>query len=386
MGSVAVKAAGTFYRAEMAAKLTGTLPEAVLAAGIAGAHRDERTIGGANFMAAGPTKLAIGLPVYNGEHYLARSIESILSQTFGDFVLIISDNASTDRTAEICHEFTRRDKRVHYNRSPVNLGAAPNFNRVWELAQPWRPTYFKWQASDDLLEPTYLERCVGLLDQTPDAVLAHSRATIIDGDGHELIAGDADQYPGVFPPPNGRPRVIAPQMRTLDIIDPPRRTDDPDVAVRMQDILVLTRWCFEQFGVMRNEAIRRSTLHFGFYGSDKVLMVSLGLQGRFLELPDPLFLRRHHSGQSSEKPHEEVAIWMDSSGGRKTRRPPPQLECFKWYLWLIARSGYGPGTQLRCYGEVVRWIGWLATLIYRERHERGFLFRLKTSIRKNIIG
>ena len=72
--------------------------------------------------------VAVGLPIYNNARHVAQSIEAILGQTFGDFVLIISDNASTDGTADICTEFARQDARVHYHRNPVNIGLYANFS------------------------------------------------------------------------------------------------------------------------------------------------------------------------------------------------------------------------------------------------------------------
>ena len=80
-------------------------------------------------------RLSIGLPVYNGERYLAEAFDCFLAQTFQDFEIIVCDNASTDRTAEICRSFAQRDPRIRYYRNEKNLGAIPNFNRVFELSR-----------------------------------------------------------------------------------------------------------------------------------------------------------------------------------------------------------------------------------------------------------
>ena len=79
-------------------------------------------------------RIAIGMPVYNGEKYIESAISSILAQTYTDFDFIISDNASTDRTQEICLTYAARDNRIRYHRNEVNLGAAPNYNRVFQLS------------------------------------------------------------------------------------------------------------------------------------------------------------------------------------------------------------------------------------------------------------
>ena len=78
--------------------------------------------------------MSIGLAVYNGEKYLAEAIESLLAQTFRDFELIISDNASTDGTAEICERYAARDPRIRYSRNTTNIGGANNENLTFSMA------------------------------------------------------------------------------------------------------------------------------------------------------------------------------------------------------------------------------------------------------------
>jgi len=123
-------------------------------------------------------RVCIGMPVFNGQRYVAQAIESILGQTFRDLELIISDNHSTDNTGEICRSFAARDPRVSYFRLPHNVGAVANYERVYRLAGG---QYFKWAAHDDVLRPTFVQRCVELLDKEPSAVLAYPRAEFIDG-------------------------------------------------------------------------------------------------------------------------------------------------------------------------------------------------------------
>ena len=125
-------------------------------------------------------KVSIGLPVYNGQHYLRQAIESIVNQTYRNFEVIICDNASTDDTPAICAEYAAREPRIRYHRQPQNIGATANFNRTFELASG---PYFKWAAHDDVLEPTYLEKCVAVLEQTPDAVLCQSLVKMVTDQG-----------------------------------------------------------------------------------------------------------------------------------------------------------------------------------------------------------
>ena len=122
--------------------------------------------------------VTIGLPVYNGGQFLATALDSLLGQTFTDFELIISDNASTDTTEEICREYARADARVRYRRSSENRGFTWNANRVVELAAG---KFFRWAAHDDACLPTFLERCVETLrSESPSVVLAYPRSKVID--------------------------------------------------------------------------------------------------------------------------------------------------------------------------------------------------------------
>jgi glycosyltransferase involved in cell wall biosynthesis len=101
--------------------------------------------------------VSIGLPVYNGENYLKAALNSLLSQSYGNFELIIGDNASTDETKYICESYAKQDPRIRYFRHKTNIGAAANYNYLFELAQG---DYFKWAAHDDVCSPDYLKSCV----------------------------------------------------------------------------------------------------------------------------------------------------------------------------------------------------------------------------------
>jgi glycosyltransferase involved in cell wall biosynthesis len=107
-------------------------------------------------------KITIGMPVYNGAQYLSAAIESILAQSYGDFDLLISDNASTDGTEEICRTYGKNDQRFRYIRQPQNVGAAANHNLLVSMTDS---LYFKWAAHDDLLAPGFLATCVDVLDR-----------------------------------------------------------------------------------------------------------------------------------------------------------------------------------------------------------------------------
>lgn len=261
-------------------------------------------------------RVTIGLPVYNGERFLEQTIDALLAQTYPDFELVVSDNGSSDRTEEICRSAAARDARVRYHRSPVNRGAAWNFNRVFELAQG---KCFKWSASDDLCEPTFVERCVEALDAVPGAVLAYPRARFIDEHGHVIRDHDDALDLGEHAPHDRLRRLI----RTLGYAN-------------------------ALHGVIRAEALRQTRLHGAYPSSDYVLLAELALLGTFIEVPDRLFLRRLHPEMSrrANPGAAEATVWFrpDAELRYRTEAWPLVAE----HLRAIARAPLPVGERLRC--------------------------------------
>ena len=134
-------------------------------------------------------RLTIALPVYNGEKYVAESLEALLGQSFTDFELIISDNASTDSTGDICRRYEKQDSRIRYFRQPRNIGLAPNVNFIVGQASG---ELYKEASHDDLYARNLLESCIEALDEYPQVVLAHSWTAKVDGSGNVT---EAYEYP-----------------------------------------------------------------------------------------------------------------------------------------------------------------------------------------------
>ncbi|MGH6913380.1 MAG: glycosyltransferase family 2 protein [Geminicoccales bacterium] len=267
-------------------------------------------------------QVSVGIPVYNGENYVAHAIESVLTQTFRDFELIICDNASTDRTEKICRRYAAQDSRVRYVRNERNLGAAPNFNRCFHLSTG---EYFKWQASDDALEPTFLERCVALLDANADAVLCQSHVAIIDENGETLEIYEGD-LPGI-----GSPRI----------------SDRFGAAILPHKVM-------DFFGLMRRPVLAGTLLHADFPGADRVLVAQLALRGRFLRIAEPLFLNRNHPDRYQRAIClAERATWHNSSSTNPV--VVPSLTVYRWYIREMRRQVDEPAERLRCYGHLLRW-------------------------------
>src|SRR5262245_43834597 len=135
-------------------------------------------------MSLAPPLVSVCLPVYNGERHVEHAIASILDQSYRDLELIISDNASTDRTGDICRAAAARDGRVKYVSADVNCGLAGNFNRAFAFA---KGRYLMWLGHDDVIAPAFVARCVEALDSESDTVLCFTNVNHIDDDGR-LIA------------------------------------------------------------------------------------------------------------------------------------------------------------------------------------------------------
>src|SRR4051812_49422897 len=114
--------------------------------------------------------VTVAIPTFNRAALLREAIASVLSQTFGDFEVIVSDNASVDQTADMVASFA--DKRLRYHRNTTNLGLVGNLNRCLSLA---RGTYITVIHDDDRMLPTNLERKVAALQRNPRLGFVHSR-------------------------------------------------------------------------------------------------------------------------------------------------------------------------------------------------------------------
>ena len=132
--------------------------------------------------------VSIGMTVFNCERFLAKTIEALLSQEYKNFELFISDNASEDRSQEICRQYQAQDQRIHFSANETNMGARYNAHKV--LYQAARGKYYMWATDNDLWHPTFIAKCVEVLENDPQVVLAYPRALRIDA---------ADQPLGVCP-------------------------------------------------------------------------------------------------------------------------------------------------------------------------------------------
>jgi glycosyltransferase involved in cell wall biosynthesis len=275
-------------------------------------------------------RVSVGLAVYNGENYIRDSIDSILNQTFTDFELIICDNASTDRTDEICREYAARDERVRYYRNERNIGGIMNQNRVLELS---RGEFFKLAAHDDICAPEFLDQCVAALDANPDAVLAYPRTQIINEHG-ELF--DSDE----------------PYVKYTNAWLKLALSDRP--ATRFREIACLPHSCHHIFGVMRMSAIGSISAWGAYAGSDRSLLARMSLLGRYVEVPECLFFLRRHSEQSINICKQSIYLYnVWYSTANKGKLVLPGWSMFFEYFHAMRTAPLSLAQRIDCYGQLL---------------------------------
>lgn len=201
--------------------------------------------------------VSIGMPVYNGDTYIRQTLDALLSQTFTDFELIISDNASTDRTQDICLDYAAQDKRIRYHRNEIDKGSIWNFNQTFILS---RGEYFVWISCHDVLESTYISRCVEVLEEESTVVLCYTLADCIDVDENFLNL-----------------IVRGPDTRGLDR------------ASRCHVVLWGMQYAYPIHGIIRAEALKKTQLFSKIVGSDNILLFELSLIGEIAQIPEVLF-------------------------------------------------------------------------------------------------
>lgn len=277
-------------------------------------------------MSAAP-RLTVGLPVYNGEKYLAEALEALLGQSYGDFEMIISDNASTDTTEEICRDYVARDKRIRYLRQNVNIGAGPNHNIVFDEA---RGELFKWASDDDLYGRHLLRRCIEILDEYPEVVLSHTATAIIDESG-----------------------------AITRKVGYPLTTDSPDVAERFRSLLFDVGGD-DDYGVIRSDILRRTALYDSYYHADRTIVAEIALYGRFHHAQESMYFRRDHPDRA-KRAHRTIRTWCANLDPRRAdgfRHPVPRLvlEYVFGYLAALQRAPLTATERMRCWQHLARWL------------------------------
>lgn len=272
--------------------------------------------------------ISVGMPVFNGERFLAAAIASILNQTETDLELIICDNASTDATRSIATAAARSDPRIRYVRNDANIGAGPNYDKCFSLATG---EFFKWHAHDDLVAPDFIEKAIAALRADPAAVLWSSNVQIIDESGNSL-------------------GLVVDDIAGSDSDRPSRR-----FAAMLTD-----HRCTSFFGVFRRSALEGTQLHGSFIDSDRVLLAEIALRGKILCFREPLFFNREHASRYTASiakqafaSRREASRWLDS---RNSSRKMHLWIRFIAYVAIVWKWVPDIRERLACYGELRRWL------------------------------
>lgn len=262
--------------------------------------------------------ISVGMPVYNAERFLGEAIESILSQTYSDFELIISDNASTDGTADICAGFAQRDSRIRIFRQSINLGVARNYNYVFTQSSG---TYFRWASANDLCAPVLLQICKDVLDRHSEVVLCFGETDFI-GDKAQVYRHDD---------------------ASLALTD----ARPSDRFIHLLEHLNLNTACG---GVFRSDALRKTRLERPYPGGDLVLLAELALHGSFHKVPDCLFFRRMSVDTATSCRSKDQILQMYYPGST-SRFFWPEWSASFGYLDAVRRSpiGISAKSRLLCY-------------------------------------
>lgn len=278
-------------------------------------------------------RVSIAVPTYNCEKYIAQSLESLLGQSYGDFELVISDNASTDGTEAICRRYEAQDKRVRYVRRTENIGGPGNFRYVFSLCSG---EYHKWSTADDYWHPEFLKEAVAVLDQNRDVVLCYPKTRKIDRDG----------------------ATLADYEDRLHLVDESPR-------VRFRQLYERIGLCNAHLGLIRREAMLKTRLIAAHKASDVDFLAEMALQGKFWLLPEIRFFRRFHPQSSSwdRGNVEHQRKYYDPNS--KTGARMDSWQRFSFQLDLVWRSTASVSDKLALSKELGRWA----------RHDRHVLSR-----------
>lgn len=288
------------------------------------------------------------MPAYNSEKYIKETLESILNQTYQDFELHISDNASTDGTEAICQEYQRLDSRVKYHRSIKNIGANYNFNNAFSYTNS---PYFKWVSSSDIHSPESFERCIEVLDEHDDVVLCYPKTKFFTEDLNSSTEYEDD----------------------LNL-------QEDELFLRFKKYIEKVQYNHVLYGVIRSDVLKKTQLMKNFNRGDISLLAEIALHGKFVEIPSYLYFRRMEPKTSTKfYTQEELAKHFD---------PTIEKLCFqnfKWYMSLyssIVRTDMSKNDKKKLYFEVMKYIRWDRSTLIKEFYQ-DTCYKIKKQFYKN---
>lgn len=285
-------------------------------------------------------KVSVAIPTYNCEKFIGQSIGSMLGQTFGDFELVISDNASTDGTEQVCRDYAAKDSRVRYVRRSQNIGGPGNFRYVFSLCSA---PYHKWTTADDYWHPKFLEEAVAVLDSRPDVVLCYPKTQLIDEAGKEIEA----------------------YADNLDLAQASPRE-------RFRELYRRIGLCNAHLGLLRRDAMAKTRLIAGHWASDIDFLGEMALLGKFALLPDIRFFRRFHPASSSWARDDAKHQKKYYDPGNKVNLGVDTWRRVGFQFGMIRRSPVSLTDKAALFRDVGRWMRWQRHDLYRELSNQVF--------------
>jgi glycosyltransferase involved in cell wall biosynthesis len=268
--------------------------------------------------------VSIGVPAYNSERWIERTIQSLLSQTFTDFELIISDNCSDDNTYAICKALAQKDERIMLYTNKNNIGAAKNYNKTFKLA---RGKYFKWASSNDLCGATFLEKCVKVLDANPEVSLAIPKTQIIDSND-----------------------------KIIKVCEENFHLSQPSAFERFEAFLDRVRLNNPEQGLIRASVLRKTHLQAVYPNSDTILIAEIAARGKVYQIQDVLLSRRQSQSSATKLMSEsEVANFYSPN---KSHIPNVTLRTFLALIGISTRISVPFMERLKFYCYAVRYLRW----------------------------
>jgi glycosyltransferase involved in cell wall biosynthesis len=269
-------------------------------------------------MTRGSPRVLFGMPAYNRPDALAQTLESLLSQTFTDFALVIADDRPTPEVKAIVDSYATVDSRITYEPNPVRLGMIGNWHRAFMRGCELHPTveYFAWVSDHDMWHPRWLEVLVAELDEHPDVVMAYP------------------QMQRVFPRER---RAITRLSDTAGLASP---------IARLRRAIADMTAGNAVYGLFRVDALEHAGVFRGVLMPDRQILVELSLFGEFRHVPQMLWYREV-AGVFSLKRQRNMLF--------SERVPlhtylPPQLQHFGVLMWDLVVRGTGRPTFGRMTG------------------------------------
>jgi glycosyltransferase involved in cell wall biosynthesis len=307
------------------------------------------------------SKIAIGMPVYNGAEYVEGAVRSLLAQTEKDFVLLISDDCSTDETAEICRRLSVEDARVSFVRHEASLGMTANFLYVLRNT---RSTYFMWAAQDDWWDPEFLREGVRQLRAHGNAIGFMPAVKFIDADS-----------------------------RILHIVQPPRGLRASNAFVRARAV---KNEGFHAIYALFHRCALVADVHLEDVASpDVALVFGLALRGPFALSDRVLSVRRdigYRSVPDSERRRLVFEKALGKSGHLYSRSPNGM--CW-WMVRYTCRAQLRAHRKALLIGHILRawwWWRWRDLLlsdsswrVRRAAQERNYLLAAALLIRHTLL-